>query len=538
MRTWLVEHGSYKSSPCENQDAIKTWIDLLRQRDDRLESEDNIPLRWIEDMMHQESSERPPLDFVLGAIFDTGQSTKFCCRECRNEKSSGSHRHSRLNGVGQADRSRTASTSSLPQQDTYRFKSGNLYSGTPSRSSAFGSLRPNLHPQPLYPIDSEFDPAAELSTNSVINPLPRPPIPYQQQLRGSHETFRPSLVEDAEDRLRATVQGQRSWGSEYPGHAYSMLPTSRQTSTRNHEQTKLRSKPASQQGITNQASTGIEAHRKNTGQTSTTTVEYGTLKDESMLSTNPSNRDRSLILHEQKGQEKVESFTGKSKTFKESSNTQQLSSKSVTANPDLKPKSSSSGTSEDSSHAPKNDVPKYSTIAEVEILESFKRFASSEKERLARYRRDFTKNKKKVQLTELRDFAKTFKLTSPVPADLLPIVAPDETMNTQPSKATRAKPPPLVSSEATSIHDEDRSVELRARLDDNKIPPLDKVVNKGSDVAVRAKPKTRKVMFEAQYETEAPEHDKRTQSEQCAQGKPHETTKRYPKTWADIAAKK
>lgn len=64
---------------------------------------------------------------------------------------------------------------------------------------------------------------------------------------------------------------------------------------------------------------------------------------------------------------------------------------------------------------------------EHELLDSFKQFSAAEKLRISDRQRTIARENKAVRLNDLKKFAQNFKLTTPVPQDLVPILAKDET---------------------------------------------------------------------------------------------------------------
>ena len=64
---------------------------------------------------------------------------------------------------------------------------------------------------------------------------------------------------------------------------------------------------------------------------------------------------------------------------------------------------------------------------ETELLDSFRQFANNEKMRVQDSRRHRASADKAVKLNDLMKFAKNFKLLTPVPKDLVPILAKDKT---------------------------------------------------------------------------------------------------------------
>ncbi|CAO2658594.1 Nn.00g063170.m01.CDS01 [Neocucurbitaria sp. VM-36] len=67
------------------------------------------------------------------------------------------------------------------------------------------------------------------------------------------------------------------------------------------------------------------------------------------------------------------------------------------------------------------------TNVEHDLLDSFKQFSAAEKLRMSERQRAFARENKAVKLNDLKKFALNFKLSTPVPSDLVPILAKDET---------------------------------------------------------------------------------------------------------------
>lgn len=87
---------------------------------------------------------------------------------------------------------------------------------------------------------------------------------------------------------------------------------------------------------------------------------------------------------------------------------------------------------------------------EHDLLDSFKQFSAAEKLRLTERQRSIARESKAVKLNDLKKFSQNFKLNTPVPTDLVPILAKDETKQQQiVEKALRAvqekKSPPTQS---------------------------------------------------------------------------------------------
>ncbi|KAF2262264.1 hypothetical protein CC78DRAFT_545921 [Lojkania enalia] len=87
---------------------------------------------------------------------------------------------------------------------------------------------------------------------------------------------------------------------------------------------------------------------------------------------------------------------------------------------------------------------------EHELLDSFKQFSAAEKLRMSERQRSLARESKAVKLNDLKKFSQNFKLNTPVPQDLVPILAKDETKqqqivekalrNVQEMKSTPPKP--------------------------------------------------------------------------------------------------
>ncbi|KAF2004854.1 hypothetical protein P154DRAFT_425781 [Amniculicola lignicola CBS 123094] len=76
---------------------------------------------------------------------------------------------------------------------------------------------------------------------------------------------------------------------------------------------------------------------------------------------------------------------------------------------------------------------------ENEVLDSFRQFSANEKLRMSERQRSIQRESKAVKLNDLKKFAQNFKLNTPVPNDLVPILAKDETKQQQiVEKALRA----------------------------------------------------------------------------------------------------
>ncbi|KAF6839266.1 LsmAD domain-containing protein [Colletotrichum plurivorum] len=73
----------------------------------------------------------------------------------------------------------------------------------------------------------------------------------------------------------------------------------------------------------------------------------------------------------------------------------------------------------------KEGAPSAASTVERDVLNSFKTFASQQRQNAEKVRHSKAKADKEVKLTELKKFADTFKLSTPVPTDLISIIAKD-----------------------------------------------------------------------------------------------------------------
>ena len=76
--------------------------------------------------------------------------------------------------------------------------------------------------------------------------------------------------------------------------------------------------------------------------------------------------------------------------------------------------------------APKASVPNATANVEAEVLDSFRTFASQQKTKVADDRQKRARQDKDIKLNDLKGFSKNFKLHTPVPKDLVPILAKDK----------------------------------------------------------------------------------------------------------------
>lgn len=102
--------------------------------------------------------------------------------------------------------------------------------------------------------------------------------------------------------------------------------------------------------------------------------------------------------------------------------------------------------------APKRPSPENATVnVETEVLDHFRQFANSEKLKMQERRRNQASYDRTVKLNELMKFSKNFKLATPVPKDLVPILAKDpskqekiiQKAQQQADERSAAKPTPV-----------------------------------------------------------------------------------------------
>ena len=92
------------------------------------------------------------------------------------------------------------------------------------------------------------------------------------------------------------------------------------------------------------------------------------------------------------------------------------------------------------------------TNVEHDLLDSFKAFSAAEKLRMSERQKNIARENKAVKLNDLKKFALNFKLSTPVPTDLVPILAKDETKQAaivekalKQAAETKASPPKTTS---------------------------------------------------------------------------------------------
>ena len=119
-------------------------------------------------------------------------------------------------------------------------------------------------------------------------------------------------------------------------------------------------------------------------------------------------------------------------------------------------------------------IPTVSATAnvETEVLDSFRQFASTEKMRVSNHRRQRVSQDKAIKLNDLMKFSKNFKLLTPVPKDLVPILAKDkakqeEIMEKAQRNAQSSTTPPRL---ATSSDQKPLRPLAEAKYEGTKVP--------------------------------------------------------------------
>ncbi|KAJ5689725.1 hypothetical protein N7462_004117 [Penicillium macrosclerotiorum] len=100
-----------------------------------------------------------------------------------------------------------------------------------------------------------------------------------------------------------------------------------------------------------------------------------------------------------------------------------------------------------SAATPQRSVPENATAnVETEVLDHFRQFANNEKLKMQERRRNQASYDRTIKLNELMKFSKNFKLSTPVPKDLVPILAKDphkqEAIISRAQQSVEEKPSP------------------------------------------------------------------------------------------------
>lgn len=132
------------------------------------------------------------------------------------------------------------------------------------------------------------------------------------------------------------------------------------------------------------------------------------------------------------------------------------------------PASNADASSRNQSPQVKEEAPSATLTVERDVLKSFKTFASQQRDHAQKVRSSKARADKEVKLTELKKFANSFKLSTPVPTDLVSIIAKD------PSKQKEIQ--------AKAI----RNAEDVAKSKEDGTPPKDKAASTSKDA--QAKP--------------------------------------------------
>ncbi|KAG9236220.1 hypothetical protein BJ875DRAFT_372587 [Amylocarpus encephaloides] len=101
---------------------------------------------------------------------------------------------------------------------------------------------------------------------------------------------------------------------------------------------------------------------------------------------------------------------------------------SVTATPETKPSVPKAGASTGRTVSPQvkaEGIPNATATVERDVATAFKTFATQQRNRVETARATKAKNDKELKLSDLKKFANTFKLNTPVPTDLISIIAKD-----------------------------------------------------------------------------------------------------------------
>ncbi|KAF9886121.1 hypothetical protein FE257_012056 [Aspergillus nanangensis] len=120
------------------------------------------------------------------------------------------------------------------------------------------------------------------------------------------------------------------------------------------------------------------------------------------------------------------------------------------------------------------------TNVESEVLDHFRQFANNEKAKLQERRRNQASHDRTIKLNELMKFSKNFKLGTPVPKDLVPILAKDRNKQEEIIQRAQLHAEEKTSSKATSPTAEQKPVPRPsgpARNDSGTIPaatPVDR----------------------------------------------------------------
>ncbi|KAL2011709.1 hypothetical protein VTN00DRAFT_4427 [Thermoascus crustaceus] len=111
---------------------------------------------------------------------------------------------------------------------------------------------------------------------------------------------------------------------------------------------------------------------------------------------------------------------------------------------------------------------------ETEVLDHFRQFANSEKLKMQERRRNQASYDRTIKLNELMKFSKNFKLATPVPKDLVPILAKDPSKQEEIIERAQRQAEEKMAAKATPVSTEQKPVTRApapARCDAGTVPP-------------------------------------------------------------------
>lgn len=137
--------------------------------------------------------------------------------------------------------------------------------------------------------------------------------------------------------------------------------------------------------------------------------------------------------------------------------------------------------------APKRTAADNATAnVETEVLDHFRQFANSEKLKMQERRRNQASYDRNIKLNELMKFSKNFKLATPVPKDLVPILAKDphkqETIITRAQLQSEEDKPNTQATPATDEEKPATNAPGPARYESGTVPPHSQNYNRGRQV--------------------------------------------------------
>lgn len=133
----------------------------------------------------------------------------------------------------------------------------------------------------------------------------------------------------------------------------------------------------------------------------------------------------------------------------------------------------------------KDNAPSATSTVERDVLKEFKSFASQQRTNLEKARNSKAKADKEVKLTELRKFANSFKLSTPVPNDLVSIIAKD------PAKQKEIQAKAIKNAEEMAAKaKEDATTTTTTATTKDKTPPPKESVSKEPETNTTAEART------------------------------------------------